>query len=653
MIFVDFETQSAVNLKKATAQEYFRHPSTRLLSVAFAIDDQPAMVYRQLTELPQNIREALPQHPVVAHNAEMFDSIAWERFFPNDRVSKWVDTIHYARYFGLPASLDGLLTALYHRTKADSMAMKVLCEVKVDKKTGSFIYPVGTPPLWDNLLKYNLQDVIDLRDIYKGLAPYVPVFEMDIQQLNWEINDRGIPIDQPLLKAMYTTWLKVKDDAIKGVKEMTGIANPLSGKQVKDWLKAEGIELPNNPEYSLDQRNLERLMNNPEGVDEQAIAMLLLRKEATRSSSAKLEAAMRRMDDDGRIRKVHMYGGARTMRFSSKGVQFHNLPRGVKLAKTPGLAEVVKTCTKEMVERSAQENGVKASDVLVTMIRSIVKGPITKFDYSNIESRVLAHLAGCPAMMDCYRDPKRDLYCEMASELFGRTITKANVDERQVGKIVVLGCGYQMGSMKFDMVARTNGIDLEKVSLTAEMCVKAFRSKFKEVRTFWTDLNDAALTCCRTGGVQRVGLVSFHLSPFGLAVTLPSNRCIYYRDPRIAKKPAPWDATQILEYVCYSSNFGNVKDLYGGLLAENIVQGFSRDILCEGLIKTRSFDPVLHVHDEIVYLSDQMETIGGLLVSPSAFLPRDFPLVVEGFVNPCYAKSPFVGKETVFRSVVS
>lgn len=693
LVYCDFETQSLVNLKSVGAKVYIEHPTTRVMSGVFLREKQAVVwcpkkclpkfgrpiwpitgmpgdykyTYDTSEDIPAVVKKwSLQGATFVAHNAEMFDAWLVDRLL--DFRPNWLDTIHLCRAAGLPGALGQVLQILFGLDKEDQSAMMLLTQAKARAGTG-VVYPVGTTAVWQKLIKYNMGDVLHLARLCDWLRQ-AKVCEPKVIETHAKINDRGFLVDKQFLSRLKHVWAEAQADSVDEIERITkgklkeeDIRSP---KKVKAWLEEMGFYLPGD---SLDNKVVNQILEHPErytdGLDERdgtaIIAMLAERQNAVRATVGKLDRIMSELNKASRVQRCIVYFGAHTGRFSGRGVQPHNFPRGIKWDKDtrPHLGDLLdKTLTLEQVQKAAKAYKCSVSDVLSTLTRNIiVPDPGHKFivfDYAAIEARMVAWMARCTGMLAAFGDPKKDIYCEMASKLFGYPCNKReHPDQRFVGKQIVLGCGYQMGAEKFGMSCRVFLIDLDKAGVTAEDCVTAYRKGFPEVPKLWKALNNAAINAVERPGTRyAAGRCSFIYEQGWLKVQLPSGRILRYRNARLVERPSPWNPKQLIEQVEYTNNHGFTRSLYGGLLAENISQANSRDILVDAVCRIDDTAPcVLHVHDEGVFqvpskLAEKVfDKIGTTMSTPPTWA-EDFPLMVEGFIGDRYTKGPIPGKKS-------
>jgi len=222
-------------------------------------------------------------------------------------------------------------------------------------------------------------------------------------------------------------------------------------------------------------------------------------------------------------------------------------------------------------------------------------------DLAQIESRVLAALAGCQSMIDAYASGA-DLYCDFMTWLLKKTVTKKDKAERARGKIVILGCGFGMGIDKFIEYAATFGVTMTEKD--AKEAVYGFREKYPEIPALWKALDSACLKAVRLNICVYVnGMVVDGRNPEMLKIKLPNGRHLHYLRPVITQEETDWGAIREgVSYESWDEKGLNMKRLYGGLITENVVQAVARDLLVNGMIEAEKagFVIIMTIHDELV-----------------------------------------------------
>jgi DNA polymerase len=617
----------------------------------------------------------------VAHNAAGFDALAWkmlveDRFLPDElHGMTWYDTLPCAKAGGFPGDLDTLGQMLVGKGKDDGKAaLKLLYGAKV--VDGDVFYPLGTKPLWQLMLRYNVADVLLLEAVFNAVKDYG---EPDVLDVHMRINERGIAFDRKFLEQFYAVWVESEAKSADKLSLLTNGAlnasNVRSGPQVKKYLLKEcGFQLD-----TLNRESLERLYADPENffgdieIDSEriqhGIEVLKLRQASNRASKAKLSKIFELGQSDERIRDLLVYYGAHTGRFSGRGLQPHNFARGNSDIDIQRVFDDFSNGDLRLagLEEAAARAKCSIDDVLATLVRTIFRAaPGSELgiaDYGAIEARGTAWVAEESRMLETFADLGKCVYCDTASALFRRQIVKKrDKAERHVGKQIVLGCGYSMSAIKFGKQCKRFGVDLEKAGVTAEQCVETYRDTYPSIAGvkqgqwrrggIWKEYHNAAFRALKDGKALA-GKCIFRREFGNLTIQLPSGRKLVYREAMIEEVVPPYCEMLGLPLekkpaVMYRHVHGYRKSLYGGLTTENIVQAISRDILCTALIRLEEagYPVVLHVHDEILteFLKQQRwQALRDMLKIMSEAPPwaKGFPILVEGFTNERYTKAAF------------
>lgn len=644
LVFIDLETVSECDLTLVGSRRYLADPSTRLLCLV-AKHGETLIKWVPPSPIPDQLEQwARDGFTFVAHNAAGFDALAYRLLCKPKHEPEWCDTLPCARQAGYPAGLDALGEVLLGRgkDKVGQTAMKLLTRAK------NGVYPVGTPQLWDALLRYNVQDVTDLETVYHATCDHG---EPDVLEVHQAILDRGIGVDRDYVRELLRLWTVIGARAERRVHELTGGAlhggNLKSVPQVRRWLASIGIRLE-----SLNRKYVEKVIDSPDeflpdaesDMVDLARNVLKCRQIATRSGAAKLQKLLDLTGPDGRVRDMLVYHGAHTGRWSGRGFQPQNISKGVKGVNVPALVNGIRK-----VKRLTD-------DQLSTLTRPVFAAApghvFATIDYAAIEARGAAWCAGEPIQLEAFREGK-DIYLDAGAQIFGRPITKADEAERFIAKTTVLGCQYGMSARAFRVYCDSNRIDLDAAGTDADACVRGYRERYPAIPQLWRELNSAVFDAVRHGERTDVGMCSVYRDGSFLRIELPSGRCLSYRNARIENiVPAYCAALGLPETpkptVVFEHPRGYQGTLYGGLITENVVQAICRDILATALIAVEraGLRPVLHVHDEIVCEVPERDCGASLkqMAEIMVSVPRwatGFPIAVEGHCSPRYCKNPW------------
>lgn len=664
VMLIDLETQSAVDIKNIHL--YVKHPSTRILCATGKVQGEPPVVWIPPGRCPKDFNQLNSKYlvhcgstppfptniPWVAHNAFGFDRLVWENLGYPSPVD-WIDTIPLCRANGYPAALEKVSQVLFGegKNKDGSDIIKLLC--KATQVGSTYRYPIGTIALWEALLDYNVRDVELLERLYNIVAPNF--YEWELLRVDQEINRRGIRFDVKLCSLLLQLWDQVRDDSFDLVERLTDGAlkgtDLQSTYKVKKWMVSKGVVLD-----SLDKHTLTEELAEYDSEDcphlETVKVILDARQNATRSSKGKIERLLGIAAVAGeRLQHGTVFHGAHTGRWSGRGVQPHNLARPIDTNQLAAILSIYENAG----TLSLADLGERPADRLTELMRPVFCADEGKTlivgDYSQIEARCAAWLAQDAKRMAIFADPSRDMYCESASMLFGRAITKADKRERQIGKVMELGLQYGMSGPKFNVFALRSkpSVDLVAIGIDPKEAVKKWRDANKSIVEMWY--------ACERACMNAIGQCSyFRLNNLGVAgdgkalgIQLPSGRWLWYRNARIEMRVpkfvyvlglTPFKKPTII----YDHPHGREGILYGGLIFENIVQATCRDILADALLRCShiGLSVVLHVHDEIVceemvydiYAQQEL----GRLMNRVPTWANGFPMKVDIGVSERYTK---------------
>lgn len=658
-IILDFETRSGADLTKVGVANYLANPDYHLLCMVARLPDGR---YIQLigagTGLePAADREALlaavqADHPLAAHNAEGFDRHVWEHAKLPAPPGGWIDTLPLCRRAGLPGSLDQIAKALYGQGK-DEAGRKLTIGLSRYDRHGKL--PRLTIDLLRRVAVYCRRDVELLARIWDEghCGAPVPAIEHEVLRLDGEINWRGVCLDAKLARALILMCDRMAAQARDHVPEDRRrlINSPV---KLRRWLNDEGFQVSD-----VGADTIESLLDD-ENLPDHVRDVLLARTAAAPNTAKRLRGALLRVDPDGRLHNMFAYHAAHTGRWSGRGFQPQNLPRGVKIADLNAAVDAAMRLDLDALAKMAPEDaGVE--DVLATLVRQCLCAPdgqvLVAVDFASIEARGLSWLADDLADLDRFRQGL-DPYKVMAAKIYGQPYEQISKKQRGVGKIPVLACGYGMGPQGLEVYAEPSGVDFREANTSAEAVVDAWRDahlrvagertgEFHEGRPcrtggLWKDVEAAAIRAVRDGGQQYAGRCVWEMCGTSLRCLLPSGRSLFYRDVRIVDRSTPWgESRPALEYAFRSGR----TTTYGGKLVENVVQAVCRDILVDLMVRATASGLLIamHVHDELVVQVDAAkgeETLAlleGLARTSPTWAP-DFPIEGSGYCATRYRK---------------
>ena len=641
---IDIETYSSYDLKTCGVYRYVEAPDWAILLFAYAVDGGPVQCVDLASgeSLPEDVRAALTDPAVVktAYNAA-FERVNLGRYL-GVRLdpAQWRCTMVRAARLGLPLPLGQCGEVLHLEAGKMKEGAALIRYFSIPGKNGRH-YPADAPDRWATFKAYNIRDVeVEQAILAKVRRLEVPAFEDELYTADQEINDRGVLIDRQLVANAERFDTEYKAILAHQAKTLTGLDNPNSPAQLKRYL----ADMTGSEVETLNKKVLADLKDQlAEYPDAQEL--IELRQDMAKTSSKKYTAMLKCVCEDGRIHGLlQFYGAARTGRWAGRLVQVQNLPQNHLVSLDYARSLVRRGDLEEFTG-----NYSNPTHVLSELIRtSFIAAPGHTFhvcDFSAIEARVIAWLAGENWVLDVFREGG-DIYCRTASKMFGVPVEKhgANAELRQKGKIAVLALGYGGGVSALEAMG---GARLGLSEDEEKEIVQLWRKSNQNITQLWQTLEAAAIKAIETGESVRVNRGIEVGRQWGmLTITLPSGRTLCY--PRVSigiERNDGWRGDhEIIEYEGTNQTtkkWGKIRT-YGGKLTENVVQAIARDILGVVILRAREagLPVVFHIHDEIVVEaqpSQTLEQVEALFSKPIEWC-RDLPLKGAGYTTPYYLK---------------
>ena len=644
---IDIETYSSNNLPDCGVYKYVEAPDFTVLLFAYSIDNAPAVIvdFAQGETLPAEVMAALTDPAVVktAFNAA-FERICLSKYFgfaePMD-AAQWKCTMVRAARMGLPLSLGQCGEVLHLADGKMKEGAALIRYFSIPAKNGKRHLPADAPEKWAIFKQYCIRDVdVEQAILRKVRRLESAAFDEELYIADQEINDRGVLIDRQLVEAAARFDEEYKAQLLKEAQEITGMENPNSPAQIKDYIhKATGISIS-----SLNKKNLDDL-------DKQLIywpkaqKAIQLRREMSKTSNKKYSAMLNCVCADGRIHGLLQFcGAARTGRWAGRLVQVQNLPQN-HLESLDEARYLVRQGDLDEFEM----NYGNVTQVLSELIRTaFIAAPGHTFhvcDFSAIEARVIAWLAGESWVLDIFRQGG-DIYCATASQMFGVPVEKhgRNAELRQKGKIAALALGYGGAVAALEAMG---GARLGLTESEEKEIVRLWRDSNPRIVRLWAIIEKAAITAINTGKDVPIHRGIVVGRKWGmLTITLPSGRTICYPRATVGTEYNDgWRGDHdIIEYEGLNQTtkkWGNIRT-YGGKLTENVVQAIARDILGIVILRARKagLPVVFHIHDEIIVEAAEgqtLEQVEALFDAPIDWC-RDLPLKGAGYTTPYYLK---------------
>lgn len=654
---IDLETYSDVDISKCGAYKYAESENFEILLFGVSIDGGDVQVFDLACgdTIPDDILAALSDYTVTkwAFNAN-FERIClsnWLRkhhpahfkgySIPEDPASKYLDpaswkcTMIWSAYMGLPLSLEGVGAVLKlqdQKMKEGKDLIKYFCcPCKPTKVNGGRTrnLPEHAPDKWETFKTYNNRDVDVEMAIKQRLSKFpVPDFVWEEYHLDQEINDRGIMLDMDVVENAIAFDEKSKAELMIAMQNITNLDNPNSVVQMKQWLSDNGIEAE-----SLGKKDVAAMIKD---TDSDVAAALKLRLQLAKSSVKKYQAMQNAVCKDGRAHGMfQFYGANRSGRWAGRLIQLQNLPQN-HMNDLADARELVRTGDYDSLELLYDD----IPDTLSQLIRTaFIARPRYKFvvsDYSAIEARVLAYLAGETWRSKVFAEGK-DIYCASASQMFGVPVEKHGINShlRQKGKIAELALGYG-GSV--GALISMGALDMGLTEDELQPLVDSWRASNPNITAFWWNVDNAVKTAIKMKVPTEVNGIKFLCRSGMLFIKLPSGRTLSYVKPRIGENRFGGESVTY-EGIGSTKKWERIES-YGPKFVENIVQAVSRDLLCFAMRNLSHCFICGHVHDELIIECSQdvdYKSICNIMSRSPDWMP-DILIRGDGYETPFYKK---------------
>lgn len=668
---IDFETASMADLKRVGAWKYAMHPSTRILCMAWSRDGGEPELWLPDKPLPKAFIKAVEAGAEIHAWNAAFERAVWfhqgpRHGFPEVTIESYHCTMARGLFWGLPPRLEQAARVAKLNVGKDIDGHRLMMQVT---KPRAFRED-GTPRWWTDedpgklvrLGQYCQQDVRTEIGVGRTI-PAMPMHERQVWLLDQRMNERGLEIDLKLADRLQ----RLTEYAVAAISfdmaALTGnkVNRTTQAKRLLDYLRSTGLDIK-----SLNKATLPDVLNDE--LTEHQRQLIGLWQLGAKTSTAKLKAMSHTRCVDNRIRGLVQYGGAfRTLRWAGRGPQIQNFPRPLKGLDCSWVVHDI------LAGADSEALGVTYGnplEVVSSCLRSCfvpsVGHVLAVVDYSGIEARVVAWLADHHDLLDVFRR-NEDVYLY--------TINRLGSDNRQLGKILVLACGYGMGPPKFQATAATFGL-----SLSLPEChdaVHGWRDANLPIRDMWYDYDRVAREVITDYLYNPVavsgGRVSFRMARHdgklagALLMRLPSGRNIVYRNAHIAPIKVKYklidelgipilgpdgqqlEAVEIQERIAYEGLDLTKKwvkiTTWGGKLVENATQAIARDLLADALLRLDALDIPLDttIHDEVIaepLQCDAVRTLASMktIMSVPPLWGTGLPLAAEGKLMSRYGK---------------
>ena len=630
MIWLDFETRSECDLKAMGVYNYARHPTTEVLCMSYAYNDDPVQTWRPGEPFPRLNGQ------IRAHNAAFERLIFWHVLDKQIPLEQFYCTAAQARANCAPGSLEDVA-----RFAGTSM--------RKDHRGNYLVRKLCIPPfsndvrLLQELVEYCEQDVRTMRAASKAMRELTDE-ELADYHINERINDRGVLVDVFLCQAAVRFAAdelqeieRIVREVTKG--EITSVRSPKMREWVKDRVGPQALKLmERDDKYSIDKTARANLlaMDDPEEVPPEVADVIQCADDLWASSVAKFKRLNDLAGDDHRVRGAFVFaGGSATGRASSYGAQVHNFTR--VCAEDPEAVRHAMVRGHKIVPKF----GKRVTDVLKGMLRpAMIPAKGHQFivaDWASIEARVTPWLSNNGQdKLELFKTGQ-DVYKFNASRTFGCAIEDVTKDQRQVGKVQELACGFAGGVGAFAAMGRVYGINMPEDE--ARRMVNAWRLANKWSVPFWNEIELAYTRALgRQGEIFSAGKIKYLFRGEHLWYALPSGRVLCYPYARFEDDGSITYAKASWKPAADAKEWPRAR-LWRGLACENVTQAVANDLLRYSLRNLSNV--VLHVHDEIVVESDEPEIAREAMVRVMTTPPEwavDLPLAVEANIMGRYGK---------------
>lgn len=631
---LDLESFSEQDLKAGGLYRYAEHPSTEILCICYAFDDEDVQLWKPTDTFPDQLVQYIKAGGQIrAHNAAferiVLNGTAGQKIgFPPLQIGQMVCTMAKCAVHGLPHALGDAATALgtYPKAATGINAMRALCKPRSGKERR---YALDDPK-YQELYAYCADDVRAERDLDKHI-PDLTAAEQKIYELDQLINDRGIAIDLAAIANAQVLVTKYKEHLKSLCLKLIGLTPGQNGK-IAEWIRANGY-----PQLvDMTAPSVITAAADP-GCPEPVRKVLKLYSTFGMKAVAKYTAMENAVCADGRLHGMFKFYGAGTGRWSSTIVQLQNLFRPV--IKDTDVA--IEAFTPRCLDWIRVLYDVDPMKVLSSCVRGMLVSSegkdILALDFASIEARIVAWLAGQLDILAVFAGHGK-IYEYTASRIYRIAMETVDSKQRFIGKVAVLALGYQGGVNAFKKMAKTFGVDIPEQE--AEVIKVEWREANPYVVQLWYDLEQAAIAAINNPGKAFAipnKKIMFKVDGQWLYMRLPSGRKLAYFKPEII------DQVTYLGIHTLTRQWCRV-DTYGGKLLQNACEGIARDLLVNGMFWAERLGyPVIgSVHDEIIMEKDEgfgsLEEVSSAIVGFKPEWAEGLPVAAEGFRAKRYRK---------------
>ncbi len=644
---IDFETYSACDIRCGPFR-YAMDSSTEVLCIAFSFDNgKNIKLWHPDLKPPQEFIDHIKEGGLIRSFNVGFEyailNYTCRRLYgwPEVKINQVLCIQADCLALALPSALKDVATVLNlddRKDKEGKRLITLLCKPRKPTKTKTYtrVTKKIDPDSFDLLYKYCIQDVAVQIAINDALPRHIKGVELELFRQTLLINERGLPIDTELVKAVMIDKKNYEDILNKEIFEITKgeLINTNSRPKSLAWLKRNGLELDG---YTKD--DIRKALTD-DNLDNSIKRFLEVRSEMSRTPIKKYDFIVRAICEDNTIKNNLIYHKSTTGRYASTGLQIQNMSRDA--SENP----------EKLIAQFKNRDSIKGRHIFneaVSLIRNVIAAPeghkLVVSDFSGIELRVSSYLAGDKKTV---RDFKNgiDQYKTLAASIFNVTYEKVTKEQRVLGKIAVLGGQYGAGKGTFHKIC-TEGWGLNLTEEETGDIIDKFRETYHHVVSHWYGGLEAAKDAVTTKRVTQYKKVKFRVMDDFLYMRLPSGKLLAYYLPQVSMKTAPW-GKEILTLSCMSTNSYTRKyerlSISPGKLYENYIQGTAAEILkfAQLNVEKKGFRIIASVHDEILTCVKNDSGLGIEQLNKIMSVPPDWcldlPLDAEGFEGGFYKK---------------
>ncbi len=610
ILWIDFESRSRCNLPERGVYNYAMDLSTEVLCMSYAFDNDEVRTWLPGQPFPQDVAKHKGQ--IRAHNAAFERLIFWYVLQIDYRLEQFYCTAAQARANCAPGSLEDVGRFSGASMRKDHRGKQLIRLLSIPQADGTFR---DDADLMAEMVAYCESDVRAMRAISLAQRE-LSADELHDYHVNERINDRGVLLDKPLALAAvrYAEAEAVEiQDIVRDVTE--GVVTSVRSPKMREWvlervgpqaLKLATVHKDGEAKLSIDKNVRANLLalaeESPDEVPAEVAEVIQCADDLWASSVAKFARAAALADEeDSRVRGAFVFaGGSATGRASSFGLQVHNFPR--RCADDPAL-------TREAMVRGHRivpKFGKRVTDVLKGMLRPALHAAPGKVlvvaDWAAIEARVTpwASNSKSGAAKLAIFAKGEDVYKHNAAATFRVPYADVNKDQRQIGKVQELACGFAGGVGAFASMGRIYNVILTESE--SKRMVDAWRRANGWSVPYWSKLEHAYCAAMRNPGREfTAGRTTYLFDGQHLWYALPSGRVLCYPFARFNDEGELTYAKASWKPAADAKEWPRAR-LWRGLACENITQAVANDLLRHALrqLDAEGLGVVLHVHDEIV-----------------------------------------------------